>query len=149
MSSTDFMGRLAKACDDAGIDPLPAIREINAMVDASGIDAYYIVVGPIPDFPGIKLDVSLLTKDCLYNYVITEERPSNWTVHPLARISHIVERALEAPEYISLLVHGMAEPTIVIQEEFARKDLLDSFLSSLTRKTLEVLKASQFSGIKT
>ena len=143
MSSTNFVSQLGKACDDAGFDSLSVIEEINGMVRPSDVVGHYIVVGPLPEFPDTKLDVFLLTQDCLYNYVRSEEGPSTWGVLPLARISYMSERVLGAPDHISLVISGMTDQGLVIQEELARKDVLDDFLSSLNRRTLDVLKVSE------
>lgn len=106
--------------------------KISALVPQDSIGSHYVVVGPLPEFPDTQLDIWILTKKTLYNYMVDKEAVVTWFVLPLAHMTYLSEAESSGGWNILRVYGSSGTPALIIQERESNWDeLLRRFIGDL------------------
>ena len=144
MVAVSFNQALETACHNAGIvgSELGAIfTEISGHIALDEVSDYYIVVGPFPAFPSLKLDVFLLTKEFVYNYAVSDSDDEEWTIVPLTRILSFRESGTPDALFWSLTMDRQPEAILVIMDRIENRDKIREFTSRCLGNLAAIIKS--------
>lgn len=108
------------------------LEQISLLIPEDRIGAHYVVSGPLPAFPETQMDIWILTKNTLYNYMVREEGSVKWFALPLTQIAYFSEAEADG-DWNLLRIHGTSgSPNLAIQELVSNWDkLLQRFVGEL------------------
>lgn len=148
IDAVSFAQELEMTCRDAGIigSEFAAVSEaINGRISWDTVSDYYIVAGPLPAFPNLKLDVFLLTEHFVYNYAVTTLTGDEWTIFPLTGISRFKENRTPDTRfwYLTLSEQSQNGSGLVLLDRIENRDKIRSFTNNCLDNMAALIKLSK------
>jgi len=132
-----LIDRLQVACSEAGLEEGTAQRvhqDIERLFP--GDNHYFVIVGPVPDFPESLVEVFLLTPRALVNFIVSPTGVVTWSAMSVSQIAHVTETRELGPDqrWNCLTIYGVSGGNaLLIQDTIDHwDDLLQNFVSRLT-----------------
>ena len=145
MVAVSFNKALETACHNAGIvgSELGAIfTEISGHIALDEVSDYYIVAGPFPAFPRLKLDVFLLTEEFVYNYAVADSNDEEWTIVPLTSIVSFEESGTPDALFWSLTMYRQLPSSLVIMDRIENRYKVREFTNRCLSNLAAIIKSA-------
>lgn len=145
MAAVSFAQELETVCHNAGLpwSEFEAVAaEIDNRISRDTVSDYYIVAGPLPAFPNLKLDVFILTEHFVYNYAVTTLTGDEWTILPLTGIARFKEN--QTPDtrfwYLTLGEQSQSGSGLVLLDRIENRDKIRAFTNNCLDNLVAIIK---------
>ena len=147
-TAVSFAQELETVCYNAGFlesEFVSIATEIDNRISRDTLSDYYIVAGPLPAFPNLKLDVFLLTEHFVYNYAVTTLTGDEWTILPLTGIARFKEN--QTPDtrfwYLTLGEQSQNGSGLVLLDRIENRDKIRAFTNNCLDNLAAIIKPSR------